>query len=548
MESLFNLYIGAAGTETENENDLGPYFRVISFEGREKISQMYSLKVVVEVTEFGELKELINRLLKERVFLEVNYGTAYRTFPGVVRKVSIIGRFQNSLHLELTIVPRIWFLKEIIRSEIFMNMTIPEIITQVLSKDTVIYGDISIDVSGINPENYDKKEYVTRYNESTLDFISRLMEEAGIYCYFKGVARDDTGGAMVKDSSVECLLFSDRKSVEKKLLPEIFRRGEGGKDDLYGLKSLSFDFSQVHKSVSVHSFDMDTSRTKKIMPKAESLVASSDIFEGVNVATVTRYASGLTSDNVSKVSDLNAEISAINAETVTGTGRHPEVRAGSIVSISTDYEDVKDFLLTEVVHRGRQSGSSFTYTDNPGRQAELNFYECDITGIPAETQYRNPVTVSKPKFYGFLPAIIEGQDGGTNAPFMDDLGRYKVKLCFDIEEKTLGHSSIWLKLMTPYGGHDPAFGMHFPLLKGTQVLIGFIGGDIDEPFIAGAIQDGGGSVVNNANVNLNVIRSATGNVLILGDGTSPGEEFIFMKNTNGYTTLGHVPDDLINKF
>ena len=418
MESLFNLYIGAAGTETEDENDLGPYFRVISFEGREKISQMYSLKVVVEVTEFGELKELINRLLKERVFLEVNYGTAYRTFPGVVRKVSIIGRFQNSLHLELTIVPRIWFLKEIIRSEIFMDMTIPEIITQVLSKDTVIYGDISIDVSGINPENYDKKEYVTRYNESTLDFI--------------------------------------------RLLPEIFRRGEGGKDDLYGLKSLSFDFSQVHKSVSVHSFDMDTSRTKKIMPKAESLVASSDIFEGVNVATVTRYASGLTSDNVSKVSDLNAEIAAINAETVTGTGRHPEVRAGSIVSISTDYEDVKDFLLTEVVHRGRQSGSSFTYTDNPGRQAELNFYECDITGIPAETQYRNPVTVSKPKFYGFLPAIIEGQDGGSNAPFMDELGRYKVKLCFDIDEKTLGHSSIWLKLMTPYGGHDPAFGMHFP--------------------------------------------------------------------------------------
>ena len=158
MESLFNLYIGAAGTETEDENDLGPYFRVISFEGREKISQMYSLKVVVEVTEFGELKELINRLLKERVFLEVNYGTAYRTFPGVVRKVSIIGRFQNSLHLELTIVPRIWFLKEIIRSEIFMDMTIPEIITQVLSKDTVIYGDISIDVSGINPENYDKSE------------------------------------------------------------------------------------------------------------------------------------------------------------------------------------------------------------------------------------------------------------------------------------------------------------------------------------------------------------------------------------------------------
>ncbi len=93
--------------------------------------------------------------------------------------------------------------------------------------------------------------------------------------------------------------------------------------------------------------------------------------------------------------------------------------------------------------------------------------------MPAGVQYRPARVTAKARLYGTLNAKVDGAAAGHAE--LDGQGRYKVVLPFDVSGRKDGKASAWVRMMQPYAGAGQW--MHFPLHKGTEVLLTFIDGD-----------------------------------------------------------------------
>lgn len=138
-------------------------------------------------------------------------------------------------------------------------------------------------------------------------------------------------------------------------------------------------------------------------------------------------------------------------------------------------------------------------------------------GIPySETVCFRPPLVKRPVISGTLPARVESAQKGDIYAWLDNLGRYRVKLNFDRDDREQGYAYLWLRLAKPYAGET--YGWHMPLLDGTEVSIAFDAGDPDRPYIACAQHD---SVhpdhVTDSNHTRNVLRTPSNNKLRMED-------------------------------
>ncbi|HEY4122645.1 MAG TPA: type VI secretion system tip protein VgrG, partial [Byssovorax sp.] len=132
-------------------------------------------------------------------------------------------------------------------------------------------------------------------------------------------------------------------------------------------------------------------------------------------------------------------------------------------------------------------------------------YHCDVTAIPASVQFRPKRETTMPRIYGLEHGLIDGEQTSDYAQ-IDDKGRYKVKFFFDESALKDGQASTWVRQMQPHGGGIEGF--HFPLRKGTEVVLSFLGGDPDRPVIAGVVNTTSTpSPITSANNTRNVIQT-----------------------------------------
>jgi type VI secretion system secreted protein VgrG len=105
--------------------------------------------------------------------------------------------------------------------------------------------------------------------------------------------------------------------------------------------------------------------------------------------------------------------------------------------------------------------------------------------MPSDIQFRPQRRAAMPRFDGLLSGRVEGPV--TNQPRLDDQGRYRVRIPFDLSSTAEGDGSRWVRMATPFGGDGD--GMHFPLFPGTEVVLGCENGDPDRPVILGAVSN-----------------------------------------------------------
>ncbi|MBF8469505.1 phage baseplate assembly protein V, partial [Klebsiella oxytoca] len=95
-------------------------------------------------------------------------------------------------------------------------------------------------------------------------------------------------------------------------------------------------------------------------------------------------------------------------------------------------------------------------------------------------------------------------------------GRYRVSLLFDRDHWPPGEESLWVRQARPYAGDT--YGLHLPLLAGTEVAIAFEQGDPDRPYIAGVLHDSAHpDPVTIRNYKRNVLRTPANNKIRLDD-------------------------------
>ena len=165
-----------------------------------------------------------------------------------------------------------------------------------------------------------------------------------------------------------------------------------------------------------------------------------------------------------------------------------------------------------------------------------------VWGLPYTERYCfRPVEIPRPVIPGTLPARIESREKNDTYAYLDEQGRYRVKLDFDREGTEPGYGYLWLRMAKPYAGET--LGWHTPLIDGTEVAIAYSNGDIDLPYIAYALHDSEHSDhVTRDNHTRNILRTPANNKLRMED--RRGEEHIKLATEYGKTQLntGHLVD------
>ena len=165
-------------------------------------------------------------------------------------------------------------------------------------------------------------------------------------------------------------------------------------------------------------------------------------------------------------------------------------------------------------------------------------YSHTFTAIPARLAFRPERTTPRPHIDGTLPARVTAAENCTYA-YIDDMGRYRVKLPFDLDEWSPGGESRPVRLAKPYAG--PEYGIHFPLHEGTEVMLSFVQGNPDRPYISGVMHDSAHTDHIPADWNTrNVIRTWANNKLRMED--LQGQEHIKLATDyqKSQLNLGHI--------
>lgn len=453
---------------------------LFSLEGHEALGWPFELEVV-----FG-LPGQTEDYLTEDDFVAMLAGDVKISLGqeaylcGVFRSLELLASVENAQAVYRgMVVPRLWVASQTYRSRVFQELAVPDIVKQVLQDSGLVDGEsFSFDLTG-SPA---VREFVLQYEETDLAFASRLLEDEGIFLRF-----DHDG-----EANLEKAVFADAVSSAPdggtwQLDPR------AGRSDFESVLALSRRRRSLPAKLDVREHNYRT-------PQLDLLVA------GTAVDTDGRGYQHLWAQHY-KDQSAGKALAQVRAEELLATrtlyrGKSTirGLRAGQKISIETEAFGLEgEYFVTEVRHHLDQSPDG-----GPEATGGVG-YTNDFVAIHADVQYRPPRITPWPRIHGLVPAKVDGESPGTKAP-IDDQGRYKVTLPFDVVAATGGRATRWIRMAQPFSGQG--YGIHFPLHIGAEVVVAFVDGNPDRPIIVGAVPNPAtASPVVDANATQSVVRT-----------------------------------------
>ena len=489
---------GVVHVRLESEDFSTSTLEIAQLKGEERLMGLFWFDLdMVEVgglgTTLATLSDTMGEALGSRATLvfEEN-GQTIRQLHGMICEVdeSVDPRPDKQAEagaFRMRFVPRAHSLSLVEIHEVFLGMTIPQIITEKLGRIGLAAGtDVVLNLAG----TYPVREFVVQYKETDLAFITRLCEHYGITYYFE------------HEDGVDKLVFVDDQAGFDTIAAHAIASGSGNTV----IKELRSKRRVVQSSRLVTDYNPSN---PQVDLRQNATVASGT--DGGVVELVTKFKSP---DQGTKLAGIRAEQTEAHHVVLYGKSGSPAFRAGVIVSVS-DAPTLEDatVLLTRVGHHVVQAEGLMG-----GGHSEA--YENSFDGTRGATQYRPPFATPRPRVHGVVTAFIEEYLATGRYAVMDDRGRYWVRFEFDASETTPKHS-LPVRMLQPHAG--PFYGTHMPLKPGTEVMVTFLDGDVDRPVIVGAVpNDLTHSPVNRSNYQINkLMKTETGIVIEARDVWEP---------------------------
>ncbi|QIM48539.1 type VI secretion system tip protein VgrG [Pusillimonas sp. DMV24BSW_D] len=488
-----------------------PTFDVVRFTGNEAVSALFEFDIVLVSTE-GNVD--LDNVLNATATLHIWARDHARSTPyhGMIARFEQEGQVDDYYFYRATLVPRLWKLGLTFLNDVYLNENrIPDIIRSILDRNSLKGPDIKLALK--NENDYRQRSFICQYQETDFNFVSRWMEHEGIYYFFD---HDDNASVGEVLNMVDYKEAQPEKTISLRYTPP-----ENVQTDRQDNCVTAFTCRKTHipGNVLVQDFNFRKASLGDNL-KSEQAVS------GGKSGHYMYYGDNLrTEPDAERLAKIRSEELACKGTTYHGSAPAAGVRSGYFLEVTHHYRDSYNgkYWVTSVQHQGSQTGvilagQNTAYNDN--EQGAL--YECQFTALEASQQFRPERTTPKPVIAGILNAVIDAEGEGDHAE-LNEYGQYKVQLLYDYSAKSANKGSSWLRMATPYAGKNN--GMHFPLLKGTEVLISFVGGDPDQPIIVGAVPNSENpNVVRDANAACNGVRTSRGNVLNMVD--KPGSEVV----------------------
>jgi type VI secretion system secreted protein VgrG len=498
---------------------------VIGFRGAEKLSRPYEF--VIDLLVGQDLEFDMETVLGERITLTLDRadGRPPLQWHGVIANIELAHELSEAGVYSLTLVPALWQLTLSYHSRIFVDETTPTIIAAVLKDGGLDTADFELRLA----TTYKPLDHVCQYEETDLAFLSRWMEREGIYYFFE--QGDDR----------EKLIVTDNRAHHHELIPGSIRyvphAGAGGSFAAgEAIHAIVAKHARLPSAVKLEDYDytrpdLEVAATVQVAPRGSGQVRS----YGENFASP---------DEGKRLATVRAQALAARKRVFYAQGTAPYVRPGYTLTLEEHPRPAFNtkYLTTAVEHVANQAAHAMGVQDLLGYESD-DVYRCKLVAIPASVQFRPERSTPTPRVDGTVSAVI---DGPADSPYaqVDKQGRYKVRVKFDEGEVADGKGSMYVRMMQPHGGSGEGF--HFPLRKGTEVMLLFLGGDPDQPIIAGVVPNAHNpSLVTSDNHTKNVLQTGGGNRLEIQD--AEGGKYIKWrtphKNTVFHMGAPHNPID-----
>jgi type VI secretion system secreted protein VgrG len=453
--------------QSEFEFQAGPHaageLAVVGFEAQETLSQLYSVEVNLAAPLGVSVDE--KALIGQKALLTVQLGDgSARFFHGIVSRVARwdAGRGPDRQRYRITVVPRLWTLRHTRRSRIFQEMTVPDIVQKVL-------GDAQVEHTLSLQGSYAPREYCVQYRESDLDFVSRLLEEEGIFYYFEHT--EDAHKMVLNDASVTCRPMEGEASL-------VYREAS----KMVAAKESVHEFAARREiqpgAVVLRDFDF-------VRP-ALDLTASSTADEAEHALEIYDYPARYGEPGIGKtLAKVRLEELRARVEMVTGASNCRRLLVGHTFELADHpvAEFNRSYLLLSVRYVGRQPEVlTFEQAMSDNKDGYRNEFVC----IPADVPFRPARTAPRPTIAGAQTAIVVGPAG--EEIHTDEHGRIKVQFHWDREGKNNDRSSCWIRVSQAWAGQSWG-ALYLPRI-GHEVVVEFLEGDPDRPIVTGSVYNG----------------------------------------------------------
>ena len=463
---------------------LGKDFLLVNkLSASEGLSEMFSVDAAFFQAERGGGTEPTmvdaSQILGKRVTGEIARGEGpSRYINGIVNRLSQGVRHVRFTFYNVSIVPEVWLLTQCFQSRIFQHKTVPQILEEVLEGF-----NFKIELQG----DFKPRNYCAQYQETDWDFISRLMEEEGIFYFFEH-----------SDGNHQMIIANDPRShrdcPNKNEIP-FFTRVEG--DDLVSsVLSWHKDYQLMTGKVTFwdYNFELPTQKLDAEQPSRFTIGGNGELEVYDFPGGYARKYDGIDKGGSERASDLNnifddkratAEraMQALDArhETIRGISDCPSLTSGHLFRLTDHPSSAQNgqYLLTHVAHSAVQSPGYVS--DAPGSP-----YECSFSAIAhgaGKPPFRPMRSTAKPKIFGTQTATVVGPAG--EEIFTDKYGRVKVQFNWDRTLKFDPDSSCWVRVARDIAGNK--WGTMFIPRIGQEVIVDFEHGDPDKPIIVGSV-------------------------------------------------------------
>lgn len=402
----------------------------------------------------------LNQLLGKPMGLSVQLDDgSQRYFHGIVARCSQNVDSGQFASYQVTLRPWLWLLSRTSDCRIFQNLSIPQIIKQV-------FRDLGFsDFEDALSRPYREWEYCVQYRETSFDFVSRLMEQEGIYYFFRHekdrhvLVLADAYGAHSSVPGYASVPYYPRDEQQRER-DHIFDWHLAQEVQPGSLELNDYDFQRPSARIDVRSA-MPRPHSAGDYPLYDypgTYVQSSD---GEHYAQTRIEALQSLHERI-ELSGNARGLGVGNLFNLTGFSRQDQNREYLIVGIHY-------YVVQESLETGGSGGSAQ--------------FESHLTCIDAQQSFRPLPKTQRPIVQGPQTARVVGPAG--EEIWTDQYGRVKVHFHWDRHDQSNENSSCWIRVSQAWAGKNWG-SMQIPRI-GQEVIVSFLEGDPDRPIITGRV-------------------------------------------------------------
>lgn len=493
---------------------------VVRFTGHEAVNDLYGFDVRLLLPR-QEVSSLLDRAIGERGTLTMLVdGDRGRVVHGIITAADVLERFDGErVVAAVHLAPKLARLTLKRASRVFIERTVREIVAEMLERDGIRHR------FSLRKEP-EKREMCVQYAETDHAFVTRLLAEEGMFTFFE----HPTDGAKAE----EMLVIGDEPAAYVTVLEPAnlrFRRGaaEGGMvldEDMItsfvssrrlrpqAVLQRTFDPARPH-------IELGVARAVQGVPRLDGL--------GTMRALVDRDLTlaehfGPREGGLVHPHDSTRSLEAERRGASDAGGETPSRRLlpGAIFTLTE--HDVPELDRAYVITEAQHEGFSSTSHDR-SQPVYTNRFRCE----PADLAVR-PARPAARVVQALETATVMGPPGQD--VFTDDLGRIKLKFHWDLDDSANDKRSCWARVGQAWAG--AGWGAQFIPRVGSEVLVGFMGGDPDRPVVLGGVYNGtnpipftSGSAGAISGIRSRSLAGTPGHEIILDD--RAGEEVLAMR-------------------